>query len=102
MSGTNKARAVRMFLRTMAPQVIVCDEIGDAQDVEALLAAVRCGVGVLASAHASSWEDIKKRPALRKLYEEGAFEHYLFLGHHGNLVAAYDAQGKLSDYGQGG
>lgn len=102
MSGANKARAVRMFLRTMAPQVIVCDEIGDAQDVEALLDAVRCGVGVLASAHASSWEDIKKRPALRKLYEEGAFDHYLFLGHHGNLVVAYDAQGKLSDYGQGG
>lgn len=102
MSGANKACAVRMFLRTMAPQVVVCDEIGDAQDAEALLDAARCGVGILASAHASNWEDIKKRPVLRKLYEEGTFDHYLFLGHHGKLAIAYDAQGKPSDYGQGG
>lgn len=102
MSGVDKARAVCMLLRTMAPQVVVCDEIGNVQDADAILDAVRCGVGVLASAHAANWEDIQRRPILRKLYEEGAFEYYLFLGHHGKLAIAYDAQGTPIGHEQGG
>lgn len=97
MSGANKADSIRMLLRTMAPQVVVCDEIGSREDVEAILDAARCGVGVLASAHASNWEDVKKRPALRMLYENRAFDFYLILGHHGRLAYAYDAQGMPFD-----
>ena len=102
MSGADKAHTICTLLRSMAPQVVVCDEIGNMRDAEALLDAVRWGVGILASAHASSWADVEKRPVLRKLYEEAAFEYYLFLGHHGELSMAYDARGMPLDDRQGG
>ena len=33
----------------------------------------------------------------QKLYESGAFDFYLILGHHGRLAYAYDAQGMPFD-----
>ena len=94
LGGVEKARAMRMLLRVMAPQVIVTDEIGRPEDVEALLDAARCGVGLLASAHAHDFDDVLRRPVLKTLYEAGAFDRYLFLGPYGKLVCACDESGR--------
>lgn len=95
MRGADKAAAIQMLLRAMAPQAIVCDELGDMRDVQALKDAARCGAGLLASAHAGAFEDVLRRPALRRLHDAAAFERYLLLGRHGRLAAAYDAAGRL-------
>lgn len=95
MRGADKATAIQMLLRAMAPQVILCDEIGDMRDVRALKDAARCGVGLMASAHAGTFDDVRRRPVLRALYEAAAFDRYLLLGRHGKLEAAYDAAGGL-------
>lgn len=94
MGGADKALAFCMLLRSMAPQVIVTDEIGRPEDAEALLDAARCGVGVLASAHAGGMEDAQRRPVLRRLMREQAFDRYILLGRHGSVLAAYDEAGK--------
>ena len=93
MRGVDKAAAVEMFLRAMAPQAILCDEIGNERDAQALENAARCGVGLLASAHAGVWTDVLRRPILKRLYDGATFERYLLLGRHGRLAAAYDAEG---------
>ena len=93
LSGAEKSEAVRLFLRSMAPDAIVTDEIGQPQDVDALLDAVRCGVGVLASAHAGSMEDALARPVLRALFDAHAFDRYVLLGRQASLVDIWDAQG---------
>ena len=82
-----------MLLRAMAPQAILCDEIGNERDAQALENAARCGVGLLASAHAGAWTDVLRRPILKRLYDKATFERYLLLGRHGRLAAAYDAEG---------
>ena len=93
MRGVDKAAAVEMLLRAMAPHVILCDEIGNERDAQALENAARCGVGLLASAHAGTWTDVLRRPILKRLYDGTTFERYLLLGRHGRLAAAYDAEG---------
>lgn len=93
MRGVDKAAAVEMLLRAMAPQAILCDEIGNERDAQALENAARCGVGLLASAHAGAWTDVLRRPILKRLYDGATFERYLLLGRHGRLAAAYDAEG---------
>lgn len=90
LGGADKALAFGMLLRSMAPQVIVTDEIGRCEDANALLDAARCGVGVLASAHAGGMEEAKKRPALRRLMRERAFDRYILLGRHGSVRGVYD------------
>ena len=93
LSGAPKAQAMGMLLRSMSPQVLVCDEIGCVEDVDALLDAVRCGVGVIATAHAGSAEEVFRRPALERLCRARAFERYILLGRRARVRAVYDRDG---------
>lgn len=73
MSDIPKAESVMMLLRTMNPQVIVMDEISTPDDCLAAASAIGCGVRVIASAHAASVDELKKRAVYRGLIESGAF-----------------------------
>ena len=97
IAGAGKAEAVQMLLRAMGPQVIVTDEVGDEADVKALQDAARCGIRLLASAHADGWQDVERRPVLKALLDAGTFDGYVFLGRHGCLKRAYDAHGRPLD-----
>jgi len=90
VSGANKAEGMRLLIRSMAPQVIITDEIGRPEDAQALLDAASCGVGVLASAHASSMADAIRRPVLRELIERRAFDRYILLGALGRCAGVFD------------
>lgn len=94
LTGAEKPLALMTLLRSMAPQVLVTDEIGRAEDVGALLEAARCGVGLLASAHAGSLGSVLLRPALRRLFDAKAFDRYILLGRESACREVWDAQGK--------
>ncbi len=105
LSGAKKAQAVNLLVRSMAPQTIVTDEIGSLDDAYALLDAASCGVSILASAHASGISDVLRRPALRMLYEQGAFDRYVLLKNRGICACVWDRQGnRISEdaYGKRG
>jgi len=93
LSGIEKAKAFSMLLRTMAPQIIVSDEIGNNADVQAVLDVVRCGVGLLLSAHAFSMEEAACRPAIRLMMEKKAFDAYVLLGRRACVCGIYDQNG---------
>ena len=94
LSGMDKAHSFSMLLRTMAPQIIVSDEIGRDEDVQAVLDIVRCGVGLLLSAHARSMEEAARRPAIRKMMAQRAFDWYILLGRHAQVAGVYDHTGE--------
>ena len=55
-----KIKGMEMMIRSMSPQMIAVDEIGSS-DTAAIYDAAKCGVGVLATAHAGDWRcDIPK------------------------------------------
>ena len=71
ISGINKKEGISRLMRTMSPEIIVCDEL-DSGDTSAIECAVSSGVCVIASAHG----DLNAkfiRPALKDLLETGAF-----------------------------
>ena len=74
-----KAIGMQMMIRSMAPQVIVADEIGNIQDIEAINYAVCCGIKGIFTAHGKTLEDIKLNPAINKLIETRIFERLIFL-----------------------
>ena len=80
MDGAPKAQAMLRLLRAMAPEVIVTDEIGSAEDAQAIAEAVRCGVAVIASAHAVSLESAYRRAYLMESLRGGCFEAAVVLG----------------------
>jgi len=73
MDACPKAEGMMMMIRSMSPEVLVVDEIGRDEDVEAIREAVRAGVAVIATAHAGGWQEAAVRPAIRKLLQDNAF-----------------------------
>jgi stage III sporulation protein AA len=71
--GYKKADAIELATRTMAPDVIICDEIGTYGEAEAILNVQSTGVPLVASAHAKNKKELYARPAIRLLLEAGVF-----------------------------
>ena len=59
LCGTEKSDGIMMALRTMSPEVIICDEIAD--DEGAVERCAQCGVKLIASAHAGSIAELEER-----------------------------------------
>ena len=83
MDACPKNLAVPMLLRSMTPQVIALDEIAQQRDVEALYAASKCGVILLATVHASSLEELRQRQSLNELLESGIFDRAILISGQG-------------------
>lgn len=74
LPGCEKARGAMMLLRSMNPQLIAMDEISSPRDLEAVRQIAGCGVGILATAHASDAEGMLRRPLYRELLSAGIFQ----------------------------
>ena len=79
MTGCCKSDGIDMVLRCMGPTTIAVDEITAEGDCEALLRASRCGVDLLATAHAGSLTDLRSRPVYQKLLEQNLFQWVVIL-----------------------
>jgi stage III sporulation protein AA len=80
LDGVPKDQGMAMALRALGPEVLVCDEVGRPEDAEAVEDAARAGVAVVASAHAGSAEELRRRPVLERLLAGGAFPCLVRLG----------------------
>ncbi len=92
-----KAEGMMMLIRSMAPDVLVTDEIGTQADANAIMEALNSGVAVLASAHASCKDDLWLRPALAGLLSARAFSRIVLLSSHqrpGTIDQVCDATGR--------
>jgi len=69
-----KAIGMMMAIRSLSPRVIICDEIGRQEDYSAIRECINAGVRVICSVHASSDEDLRRRPVIRELLGGGAFK----------------------------
>ena len=88
-----KGIAANCAIRSMAPEIIVCDEMGDQSDVDLLLYSMRCGVAFIATSHASSMQDLRRREITSKMINTGAFRYIVFLsadGEVGKLEKIYE------------
>ena len=79
LSGCGKGAGIQMVLRCLGPDYIAVDEVTQEADALALAGAAGCGVKLLATAHASSMEDLRTRPCYRPLLEQGMFQTVLLL-----------------------
>lgn len=79
LTGFPKHIGILQAVRTLSPQVIICDELGDRQEVEQLLQALNCGVSVVASIHAQDEEQLSRKPQYQDLYRAAAFDKVVFL-----------------------
>ena len=79
LDNVTKSLGMIMLIRSMAPKVIVADEIGNKNEVEPIMQAVCSGIKGIFTAHGASIEDIKLNPTIRELADNGVFERIIFL-----------------------
>ena len=84
-----KAIGMRMLIRSMNPKVIVADEIGTHEDIEAIKYAVCSGVSGIFTAHANNLEDIKRNPILNSLYDLNILERILLINEDRTIKVLY-------------
>ncbi len=87
--GYGKADAMLQAIRSMAPDVIVCDEIGSEQDVFAIEKAINSGVMIVATVHAANKTELMHKHNIMKLISLYAFSKIVFLSnrnHPGEIV----------------
>lgn len=70
---------MKMLIRSMAPKVIVADEIGSTEDVEIINYAMCSGCKGIFTAHGLNFDDIYLNPVLKNLINSHIFETVIFL-----------------------
>lgn len=91
-----KAEGMMMLIRSMSPEVVAVDELGNYEDIHAIEAVIHCGCKLLATVHGSSIADIERKPLLQRLVKERIFERYILLKKHGNagqIQSIFDERG---------
>lgn len=93
-----KALGMRMVLRSMSPQIIAVDEIGEDEELR-LLEQMRCsGVKVLGTMHAGDLQELFRNPMVTECVQKGSIERFVELSRGSNgrrTFRIYDGQGSL-------
>ena len=76
LTGYPRSLGIEIALRTMNPQLIVCDEIGEEEEAESILRAAGGGVPFLASTHGGALFEMLSRGSIQKLHRNGVFGTY--------------------------
>ncbi len=74
-----KVIGMDMMIRSMSPQVLITDEIGNSGDGAAIRRVINAGVKIIASAHGYSVTDLQCRREVVELIRDKTFERYIVL-----------------------
>ena len=77
LSRYPRRRGIEIAIRTMNPQYLVCDEIGDVDDASAITEAQIAGVPLIATCHGSSVSDILSHIGILTLHNARIFDYYV-------------------------
>ena len=90
-----------MLIRSMSPDVIVADEIGSIEDIQAINYAVCSGVKGIFTAHGMNFEDIYLNPILKDLIKSHVIERIIFLDTYwkkGEIAKVYTLDKQQAEY----
>ena len=77
LSGYPKSRGIEIAVRSLGAQVIVCDELGDEEEAQAILRMRSGGVPLIASAHASDLTGLLGTRVVSGLHAAEVFGAYI-------------------------
>lgn len=75
--GYPRDKGIEIATRTMNAELIVCDEIGDVRECDAILSAQNSGIPLIASAHGGEVSSLLRRSGIRRLHDGCVFGYYV-------------------------
>lgn len=80
-----KREGLIMAIRSLSPEVLICDEIGTKEDIEALIMAFNSGVNIITTIHGFTIEDLYKRRVLSDLLDNEILERVIILSNRNGI-----------------
>lgn len=88
-----KSEGIMMAIRSMSPEIIICDEIGTYKDMESVLMAMNSGVSIISTIHGYGVEDLYERAVFKQIVENKVFKKGIVLSKKmgaGTIESIYD------------
>lgn len=100
-----KAEGIQQAVRCFAPEAVLFDELGTAEEVNAVLEGLNAGAASIATAHCRDKVSLMRRPQLLAAVRSGAFEKIVFLKGRrfpGEIAAIIDAEDWINECPENG
>ncbi len=91
LSGYPRAKGIEIAVRTLSPEVIICDEIAREDDLEAVDSATGCGAAVVASCHSDARGDSR---VIAEAKRRGSFGIYYGISKSGEGAVSFEGYEK--------
>jgi stage III sporulation protein AA len=91
-----KKEGLIMAIRSLSPEVLICDEIGTKGDIESLIMAFNSGVNIITTIHGFTIEDLYKRKVFNDLLDNEILERAIILSNRngvGTIENVYSLKG---------
>jgi stage III sporulation protein AA len=75
-----KSEGMIMAIRSLSPEVLICDEIGTLKDIESLHMAFNSGVNIIVTLHGYSIDDLFNRRVFETIISNNILERVIVLG----------------------
>ncbi|MBQ3531801.1 MAG: Flp pilus assembly complex ATPase component TadA [Oscillospiraceae bacterium] len=79
LNGFIKKDGIKIAVRSMAPDIIICDEFGDEKDISSALFAMKSGTEIVASMHALNEKDFVTKPLTQEIIKYSIFNNFVFI-----------------------
>lgn len=100
IDNISKDKGMHMLIRSMSPEIIACDEIGNIEDLNAINYAVCSGIKGIFTAHGGSIEEINLNNELAELLKKYILGRIIFLDSNkkGIISKVYGLDEKNKEY----
>lgn len=100
LENVSKSIGIKMLVRSLSPKIVVADEIGSLEDIEAINYAVCSGVKGIFTSHGSNMQDLSLNPVTKNLILLNLMERIIFLDDKkkGNIKDIYYLDKKNREY----
>ena len=94
LNNVRKDIGIGMLIRSMAPKVIISDEIGNIKDISAINYCLCSGVKGIFTAHGTSINYLKANPIFNEMLNMKLFEKIIFLkqDRKGEIESVYEEE----------
>ncbi len=93
LKNSSKEYGFKNGVRTLNPDVIVCDELMNEEDLSAVAYASASGVKTISSAHSDNLKNLLKKPHFKEIFKLFTFQKYVELSY-GKILNVYDEEGR--------
>ena len=79
LSGFQKEKGILIALRTLSPDIVICDEIGDVSEAKRIVEGMNSGIKFVLSLHASNKEELLNKDVFKLLVNSTNLNAVAFL-----------------------